>query len=74
MLVLILPARKPGNKVAHQLDHYTGLTSILRRFFVGQNFSVDLGIGITHISEVLFLARQRRRRSRRSAVVSIGSS
>ena len=27
MLILILPARKPGNRVAHQLGHYTGLTS-----------------------------------------------
>jgi len=27
MLILILPAQKPGNRVAHQLDHYSGLTS-----------------------------------------------
>ena len=25
--MLILPARKPGNRVAQQLDHYTGLIS-----------------------------------------------
>jgi hypothetical protein len=27
MSLLILPARKPGNRVAQQLDHYGGLTS-----------------------------------------------
>jgi hypothetical protein len=28
MSLLILPARQPGNRVAQQLDHYGGLTSM----------------------------------------------